>query len=299
LAGEHAKDEGEDMSKQIKIISWNVVSMRNMLDKANLAPAGQPPLSFMQWLEKEFPDITCFQEVKLQPGQVPEALQSPLGYHTAWNFADKKGYSGVATFSREEPLQIRKGLGIPRFDVEGRVLMTEYPGFKLFNVYFPKAYGPKEVDDLRKAGDPNTDKIAGRMPYKLSFYETFLEHLDSLKAKGDKLVICGDFNVAHQEIDLARPKANKDTSGFLPEERAWMDKLVEHGYIDTFRHFNKEPGHYSWWSYRFKARAKDIGWRLDYFFISDNLIESLSGAFILKAVQGSDHCPVGITLKIG
>ena len=122
--------------------------------------------------------------------------------------------------------------------------MTEYPGFKLFNVYFPKAYGPKEVADLRKAGDPNADKIAGRMPFKLSFYDTFLEHIDSLKAKGDKLVICGDFNVAHQEIDLARPKANKDTSGFLPEERAWMDKLVKHGYIDTFRHFNKEPGHY-------------------------------------------------------
>ncbi|MCX6007090.1 MAG: exodeoxyribonuclease III, partial [Chloroflexi bacterium] len=151
----------------------------------------------------------------------------------------------------------------------------------------------------RKAGNPNTDKIAGRMPYKLSFYETFLEYLDSLKVKGDKLVICGDFNVAHKEIDLARPKANKDTSGFLPEERAWMDKLVKHGYIDTFRHFNKEPGHYSWWSYRFKARAKDIGWRLDYFFVSDNLIESLSGAFILKDVQGSDHCPVGITLIIG
>jgi exodeoxyribonuclease III len=293
------KAEDEGMSRELKIISWNVVSMRNMLDKANLAPAGGPPLSFLKWLEKESPDIACFQEVKLQPDQVPAALQSPLGYHTSWNFAEKKGYSGVATFSREQPVNVQKGLGIPRFDAEGRVLMTEYPGFKLFNVYFPKAYGPKEVADLRKAGDPNAEKIAGRMPYKLAFYEALLERIDSLKAKGDKLVICGDFNVAHEEIDLARPKANKDTSGFLPEERAWMDKLIQHGYVDTFRHFNQEPGHFSWWSYRFKARDKDIGWRLDYFFITESLRESLTGAFILNDVQGSDHCPVGITLIIG
>jgi exodeoxyribonuclease III len=179
------------------------------------------------------------------------------------------------------------------------VLMTEYPDFKLFNIYFPKAYGPKEVNDLRKNGDANADKLAERLPYKLSFYDTLLAHLDSLKAKGDKLVICGDFNVAHSEIDLARPKSNKDTSGFLPEERSWMDRLIEHGYIDTFRHFNQGPGYYSWWSYRFKARAKDIGWRLDYFFISENLLGSLSDAFILKEVYGSDHCPVGITLKNG
>lgn len=287
------------MAKELKIISWNVVSMRNMLDKANLAPAGGPPLNFLAWLEKESPDIACFQEVKMQPDQVPAALQSPLGYHTLWNFAEKKGYSGVATFSREKPISVQKGFGIPRFDAEGRVLMTEYPGFKLFNVYFPKAYGPKEVANLRKAGDPNAEKIADRMPYKLAFYDAFLEHLDSLKAKGDKLVICGDFNVAHEEIDLARPKANKDTSGFLPEERAWMDKLIQHGYVDTFRHFNKEPGHFSWWSYRFKARDKDIGWRLDYFFITESLLESLTGTFILNDIQGSDHCPVGITLKIG
>jgi exodeoxyribonuclease III len=287
------------MAEELKIISWNVVSMRNMLDKANLAPAGGPPLSFLQWLKKESPDAVCFQEVKLQPDQVPEALQSPFGYHTHWNFAEKKGYSGVATFSREKPLNVQKGFGIPRFDSEGRVLMTEYPGFKLFNVYFPKAYGPKEVANLRKEGDPNAEKIADRMPYKLAFYESFLEHLDSLKAKGEKLVICGDFNVAHEEIDLARPKANKDTSGFLPEERAWMDKLIKHGYVDTFRHFNNEPGHFSWWSYRFKARDKDIGWRLDYFFITESLLESLTGAFILNDIQGSDHCPVGITLKIG
>ena len=286
------------MAKELKLISWNVVSMRNMLDKANLAPPDQPEMSFLQWLEKESPDIACFQEVKLQPGQVPGALNSPLGYHTFWNFADKKGYSGVATFSREKPVEIQNGFGIPRFDAEGRVLMTEYPGFKLFNVYFPKAYGPKEVAALRKDSDPNADKIAERLPYKLAFYNEFLEYLDSMKARGEKLIICGDFNVAHKEIDLARPKSNRDTSGFLPEERAWMDKLVAHGYVDTFRHFNDEHGQYSWWSYRFKARAKDVGWRLDYFFISDNLVESLSSAFIRKEIYGSDHCPVGMTLKI-
>ncbi|MBN1376177.1 MAG: exodeoxyribonuclease III [Dehalococcoidia bacterium] len=283
----------------MKIISWNVVSLRNMLDKANLAAPGQSPLSFLQWLEKESPDIACFQETKLQPGQVPQALQSPLGYHTDWDFAEKKGYSGVATFSRNKPLQARNGLGIARFDSEGRVEVTEYPGFKLFNVYFPKAYGPREVDDLRRQGNPNAERLAERLPYKLAFYDALLERLDSLKARGDRLVICGDFNVAHREIDLARPRANKDTSGFLPEERSWMDKLVEHGYIDTFRHLNSGPGHYTWWSYRFKARAKDIGWRLDYFFISENLLSSLTGAFILKDVHGSDHCPVGLTLKIG
>lgn len=287
------------MSKEIKLISWNVVSLRNMLEKANLAAPGQPSLSFMQWLKNESPDIACFQETKLQPDQVPASLVSPAGYYTDWAFAEKKGYSGVATFSRQKPLKSVQGLGMSEFDAEGRVLMTEYPGFRLFNVYFPKAYGPKEVEELRKQGGPNADKLAGRLPFKLAFYDAFLNLADSYRAKGGRLVICGDFNVAHEEIDLARPKANRETSGFLPEERAWMDRLVEHGYIDTFRHFNRDPGHYSWWSYRFKAREKDIGWRLDYFFVSQDLLGSLSHAFILKDVYGSDHCPVGITLKIG
>jgi len=272
--------------------------MRNMLEKAALAPAGQQPISFLQWLEKEAPDIICFQEVKLQAGQIPGELESPLGYHTDWNLAERKGYSGVATFSREKPLSVRNGFGIDKFDMEGRVLMTEYPGFKLFNVYFPKAYSPREVETARKQGAANAERMAERLPYKLAFYDVFLEYIDSLKGRGERIVVCGDFNTAHTEIDLARPKENKDTSGFLPRERAWMDKLVSHGYIDTFRRFNTQPGHYTWWSYRFKAREKDIGWRLDYFFISENLLQSLTGAFIMKNVQGSDHCPVGITLKI-
>jgi exodeoxyribonuclease-3 len=287
------------MTEQIKLISWNVVSLRNMLDKANLAREGLQPLSFLDWLKQESPDIICFQETRLQQGQVPAALENPAGYHTSWSFAEKKGYSGVATFSRQEPLSHSTGLGIARFDNEGRVLMTEHPGFKLFNIYFPKAYSGREVATARKEGAANAEKMAERLPFKLAFYDALLEHVDSLAGHGDNIVICGDFNVAHQEIDLARPRANRETSGFLPEERAWMDKLCDHGYIDTFRHFYKDPGHYTWWSYRFKARDKDIGWRLDYFFVSKNLAKSLTGAFILKNVLGSDHCPAGITLKIG
>ena len=286
------------MTEQIKLISWNVVSMRNMLDKANLAPQGQQPLSFLEWLRQESPDIICFQETKMQQGHVTAGLESPEGYHTSWCFAEKKGYSGVATFSREEPVSRSTGLGIARFDSEGRVLMTQHAGFKLFNIYFPKAYSDREVATARKEGAANADKMAERLPFKLAFYDALLGHVDSLVGRGDNIVICGDFNVAHQEIDLARPRANRETSGFLPEERAWMDRLIDHGYIDTFRHLDKDAGHYTWWSYRFKARDKDIGWRLDYFFISKKLARSLTGAFILKNVQGSDHCPIGITLKI-
>ena len=287
------------MPEEIKLISWNVVSLRNMLEKANLAPAGQAPLDFLSWLKKTGPDVACFQETKLQEDQVPDALKSPLGYHTAWNFAEKKGYSGVATFSVEKPITAVRGFGADRFDGEGRVLMTEFPGFMLFNVYFPKAYGPREVETARKEGAANAETMASRLPFKMAFYDAFLGHIDALKAKGKKIVICGDFNTAHEEIDLARPKSNKDTSGFLPEERAWMDRLVAHGYIDTYRRLNPGSGQYTWWSYRFKAREKDIGWRLDYFFISDNLLPSLSRAFIMKDVYGSDHCPAGLTLKIG
>ncbi len=287
------------MSEPIRLISWNVVSLRNLLDKANLAPAWQPPLSFLNWLKRESPDIICFQETKLQQPQVPPALQNPAGYLALWSFAEKKGYSGVATFSRGKPLSHSSGLGIDKFDSEGRVLITEYPGFKLYNVYFPKAYSSREVETARREGAGNAEKMAERLPYKLAFYDALLEQVDRLSQRGEKIVICGDFNVAHTEIDLARPRENRETSGFLPEERAWMDRLIDHGYIDTFRHLHRDAGHYTWWSYRFKSREKDVGWRLDYFFISKNLVDSLTDAFILKNVQGSDHCPIGITLKIG
>jgi exodeoxyribonuclease-3 len=286
------------MASGIKLLSWNVVSLRNMLERANLAPAGSPPLSLSEWLGKESPDVICFQETKLQQSQLTPSLESPPGYRTAWNFAEKKGYSGVATFSRWAPLQVTRGLGIPEFDGEGRVLMTKFPGFSLFNIYFPKAYSPREVEQARREGAANAERMAERLPFKLAFYDSMLEHLDSLVAKGENLVICGDFNTAHTEIDLARPRENRETSGFLPQERAWMDRLTEHGYVDTYRHFNREGGNYTWWSYRFKAREKNVGWRLDYFFVSRNLLPRVTGAFILSNVYGSDHCPVGLNLKI-
>jgi len=230
------------MSEPIRLISWNVVSLRNLLDKANLAPAWQPPLSFLNWLKRESPDIICFQETKLQQPQVPPALQNPAGYLALWSFAEKKGYSGVATFSRGKPLSHSSGLGIDKFDSEGRVLITEYPGFKLYNVYFPKAYSSREVETARREGAGNAEKMAERLPYKLAFYDALLEQVDRLSQRGEKIVICGDFNVAHTEIDLARPRENRETSGFLPEERAWVDRLIDHGYIDTFRHLHSDAG---------------------------------------------------------
>lgn len=287
------------MAGDTRLLSWNVVSLRNMLEKANLAAPGRPPLTFLDWLKEESPDILCLQETKLQQSQVPPALESPLGYHSSWNFAEKKGYSGVATFSRQKPLSTAAGLGDPRLDSEGRVLMTEYPGFKLFNVYFPKAYSPREVVAARREGAANAEKMAGRLPFKLDFYEAFISHVNFLKDRGDNIVICGDFNIAHKETDLARPRENRETSGFLPEERALMDRLRDSGYIDTFRHFNQDPGNYTWWSYRFKARDKNIGWRLDYFWVSSGLLPQLSGASILSNLFGSDHCPAALCLKTG
>jgi exodeoxyribonuclease-3 len=173
-----------------------------------------------------------------------------------------------------------KGFGIERFDIEGRVIITEYPGVFVLNIYFP-----------------NGKKDANRLRYKMDFYEAFLEFAESLKARGKKLIICGDYNTAHKEIDLARPKENEKVSGFLPMEREWMDKFVAHGYVDTFRHFNNEPNQYTWWDLKTKARERNVGWRIDYFFVTENLLPSVSKAFIMPEVMGSDHCPIGIILK--
>ncbi len=256
--------------KELKILSWNVNGIRAVMKKG-----------FLEWLYKESPDILCMQETKATPDQLDDTLREPESYDTYWNYPQKKGYGGVATFTKEKPLRVKNDFGIPEFDIEGRVIITEYPAFKLFNVYFPNG---KQSDE--------------RLKYKLDFYNAFLDFIDSLKAKGEKLVICGDYNTAHQEIDLARPKTNEKLSGFLPIEREWIDKLVEHGYIDSFRHFNKEPGQYSWWDLKSGARERNVGWRIDYFFVSENLLGSVSRAFIMSEVMGSDHCPVGIILKV-
>jgi len=218
---------------------------------------------FLEWLYRESPDILCVQETKASPEQLDEDLREPKGYHVYWNYPERKGY------------------GAREFDIEGRFIITEYPEFILLNVYFP-----------------NGKKDATRLKYKMDFYEACLDFIDRLKVKGERLIICGDFNTAHKEIDLARPKENEKLSGFLPMERDWMDKFVAHGYVDTFRHFNKEPNQYTWWDLKTRARERNVGWRIDYFFVTENLLPSVSKAFIMPEVMGSDHCPVGIILKI-
>ncbi|MFH1775558.1 MAG: exodeoxyribonuclease III [Chloroflexota bacterium] len=253
----------------MKILSWNVNGIR----------AAQRN-GILKWLPQEAPDILCVQETKAHPDQLDEALRAPPGYTTYWNHPERKGYSGVATFTREEPLVVRYDFDAEGPDIEGRVIIAYYPEFILANIYFP-----------------NGKKDESRLRYKMDFYEAFFQFIEPLRQKGEKLIICGDINTAHKEIDLARPRENAKVSGFLPIERAWLDKLVAHGYIDTLRHFNKEPGQYTWWDLKTRARERNVGWRLDYFFVTENLLSSLSQAFIMPEVMGSDHCPVGIILR--
>lgn len=256
--------------RETKLLSWNVNGIRAIKGKG-----------FLDWFYKESPDIICLQETKAHLDQLDADLKEPAGYHTCWNYPERKGYSGVAVFTKERPLDVRYDFGDSGLDLEGRIIVAEYPEFTLFDIYFPNGKSGPE-----------------RLNYKMTFYENFLRYADSLKDAGKKLVICGDVNTAHNEIDLARPKENSKFSGFLPEERAWMDRFFDHGYVDTFRHFNKEPGHYTWWDMKSGARARNVGWRLDYFFVSENLLTSVKRAFIMPGVIGSDHCPVGIVLGI-
>jgi len=255
--------------KEIKLLCWNVNGIRAAKGKG-----------FLDWLYRESPDIISLQETKAHIEQLDTDLKEPHGYYTYWNFPERKGYSGVAIFSKENPLNVQYDFGASELDPEGRVIIAEYPEFTLLNLYFP-----------------NGKKDESRLRYKMDFYDVFLQFADTLKAKDRKLVICGDLNTAHNEIDLARPKENSNVSGFLPVERAWMDKFVAHGYVDTFRHFNKEPNQYTWWDLKSGARERNVGWRLDYFFVSENLLPSVSKAFIMPEVMGSDHCPIVINLK--
>jgi exodeoxyribonuclease-3 len=254
----------------MRIVSWNVNGLRAVHRKG-----------FLDWLKSDDPDIICLQETKLKQTQVPDVLAQMPGYHKYFSEAEKTGYSGVAVFTKPRPTRIAKGFGIRHFDNEGRILIAEYDRFILFNIYFPNGKASKE-----------------RLAYKMAFYAAFFDYAERLRAKGHDLIICGDVNTAHQEIDLARPRENSKTSGFLPEERAWLDRFIDHGYLDTFRLFNKEGGHYSWWDQKTRARDRNVGWRIDYFFINDTLKKYLRAAFILPEVHGSDHCPVGIEISI-
>lgn len=254
----------------MKLISWNVNGVRAVDRKG-----------FFEWFQKEKPEILCLQEIKALSDQFPPHLKNTPGYHVFINPAERKGYSGVTTYSKQKPKQIKSGFGINKFDNEGRTLITEYDDFVLFNIYFPNGKQSEE-----------------RLNYKLDFYNTFLDYADELKQQGKNIIVCGDFNTAHKPIDLANPRANEHSSGFLPVERAWIDTFIDHGYVDTFRHFNKEPSHYSWWSYRTQARARNVGWRLDYFFVNKEYLSKIKDAFILSDVMGSDHCPIGIELTL-
>ena len=253
----------------MKIYSWNVNGLRAILKKG-----------FLEWIQEESPDILCIQETKLQENQLEDNIKNMVGYYSYFSFAEKKGYSGVATFTKEKPIDVKYGMGIERFDSEGRIVVTEFQGFTLLNIYFPN-------------GQMNEE----RLNYKMEFYDAVLEYCNSLVQEGKKIVICGDYNTAHTEMDIKNAKGNEKTSGFLEIERAWLDKLTANGYTDTFRHVNPEEVKYSWWSYMFKARERNVGWRIDYHFVSNNLLPKVKGAEILNEVVGSDHCPVVVELQ--
>jgi len=254
----------------MRLVSWNVNGIRAAARRG-----------LIEWLTGQDADVFCLQETKAHPDQVDESLREPQSFHTFWACAERRGYSGVALFVRREPLEVTAGLGLPRFDSEGRVLSARYPQFLLFNVYFPN-------------GKMNDE----RLQYKMDFYEAFLGRLVALRDRGERIVICGDYNTAHTEIDLSHPKENVKVSGFLPQEREWMDRLAGHGFIDTFRMFHADGGHYTWWDLKTRARERNIGWRLDYFFVSDNLAGAVRDAAIHPEVFGSDHCPVSLTLDV-
>ncbi|MBN1755859.1 exodeoxyribonuclease III [bacterium] len=253
----------------LKLISWNVNGIRAIHKKG-----------FLKWFTVERPDILCLQETKAWEEQFPTEILEWPGYHKHFSQPERKGYSGVATFSRLKPGKVIAGLGTDKFDNEGRVLVSDFGDFILFNIYFPNGKASPQ-----------------RLQYKMDFYEAFLRVLDKYRDLGKKLLVCGDLNTAHKEIDLARPRDNEKVSGFLPEERAWIDKFISHGYTDTFRIFHKGGDHYSWWDYKTRARDRNVGWRIDYFFCSNNLADHIEKAFILPRVMGSDHCPIGIILN--
>ena len=259
--------------KLLKIISWNVNGLRAALKK-----------DFFRSAETLNPDILLLQETKLQAHQRTEEMQNFNNYHDYWAYSTvKKGYSGVAAYTRQEPARVSAGVDIPRYDDEGRILELDYDDFILFNVYFPNGQMSDE-----------------RLQYKLDFYADFFAHAGELRKQGKSLVITGDFNTAHNEIDLKNPGPNSKRSGFLPIEREVLDGLVADGYVDSFRHLHPDAVEYSWWSYRFNARKNNAGWRIDYFFVTRDIIDRgwLKSAFIESDIFGSDHCPVGITLEI-
>lgn len=253
----------------LSLVSWNVNGIRAAEKKG-----------FLDWLKTSKHDIVCLQETKAHVGQLSPKLVHPGGYESYWSSAVRKGYSGTVIYTRPSPIFAETTFGDPFLDGEGRIVLLEYEKFYLFNVYFPNGGSGEE-----------------RLKFKLEFYKRFLDLMESYRKK-KPVVLCGDVNTAHTEIDLARPKENANTSGFMQIERDWVEKYINKGYIDTFRMFEKEGGHYTWWDMKSGARARNVGWRIDYFLVSEELKKNVKKAWVDAKVMGSDHCPVGIELSL-
>lgn len=256
-----------------RIISWNTNGLR----------ATHKNGQFLPFIKKEKPDILCLQETKAREEQLPEEIRNISGYYSYFNSPhEKKGYSGVAIYTKEKPKKVEYGMGVKKFDTEGRLLAAHYDDFIVLNVYFPNG-----------GGGP------ARLKYKLDFYDAFLAHIEKLRKQGKKVIFCGDVNTAHEAIDLARPKENEESTGFLPEERAWIDEVVYHGYTDVFRHLNpNKKDTYTYWDMKTRARDRNVGWRIDYFFVSNDLLSKVKSTKILHDVYGSDHCPISMDIDI-
>ena len=254
----------------MKILTYNVNGIRAALRK-----------DFALWLKDTNTDIVCLQEIKANPEQFDESIFTDLGYHCFWNPAEKKGYSGVAILTKTKPKHVEYGCGISEIDFEGRILRADFDGFSVMSAYFPSG----SSGDIRQA-------------FKMKFLSQFQNYINEVKKDFPKLIISGDYNICHRAIDIHNPQRNKNTSGFLPEEREWMNVFITSGFIDSFRHLNPEPHNYSWWSYRANARAKNLGWRIDYNMISENLLPNLSRSAILSQAVHSDHCPVLVGMDL-
>ena len=253
----------------MRVISWNVNGIRAVHKKG-----------FLDWFDSENPDILCIQETKANQSQLPGDLISVPGYYSYFSAPERKGYSGVALYAKREPESVTYGFGVDKFDNEGRTIIADFSDFVLLDIYFPNGKRSEE-----------------RLRYKMDFYDAFLDCVADFKGNGRHIVVCGDVNTAHREIDLARPKENSKISGFLPEEREWLDRFLDEGYVDTFRMYNQEAEQYSYWDQITRARDRNVGWRIDYFFVDQGFADRVSDAFILPDVMGSDHCPVGIEIS--
>jgi exodeoxyribonuclease-3 len=253
-----------------KIITYNLNGIRSAMSKG-----------LIDWVKATAPDILCVQELKAEPAQIDLSVFDNIGYNHYWFPAQKKGYSGVAIFTKNKPDHVEYGCGIEEYDFEGRVIRADYGDISVMNVYHP-------------SGSSGEDRQA----FKMKWLSDFRRYIDKLKKDRPKLIICGDYNICHKPIDIHNPKSNANSSGFLPEEREWLEEFMQSGFTDSYRHFNKEPHNYTWWSFRFNSRAKNLGWRIDYNLVSNNIADRMKRAVILQEAKHSDHCPCVLEIDI-